>query len=115
MSKNSKTRKNAELVGEICLYGTSAIGIGWLARGKETGLLGNGEPKAERAATEAVWQAADALRAAGVDGVVAIYAPGGERYAVAHVANIPTYGSLAWRAAGPGVVISAEEIQKVAI
>lgn len=109
MKTNKKTKCPAVLVGEICLYGNSATcGAGWLARGEKTGLLG--EPRKERSFTEAVWLAAEALRAAGVDGVIAIYAPGGERYAVANVRSVPSFGSLEWRAAAPGVVISAEQV-----
>lgn len=111
---NANKKRAASLVGEICLYGTTLVGAGWLARGKGTGLVGNGEPVAGRAFTDAVWQAADVLRAAHLEGVVAIYAAGGEFYALADLTNVPTFGDLQWKAAGHAVVISAEQIAAVA-
>lgn len=102
-----------KLVGDVCLYGNSKIGIGWLAT-HAGGQLGDGTPKAGLAMTEAVWAATDALRAAGVEGMIVVYAPGGERYAVANLAHVPTVGSMTWYQAGPGVVVSAEQIKAAA-
>lgn len=108
-TKTATNTKPAELVGEICLYGASHCGAGWLAA-HAGGRLGSGEPVSGRSFTEAVWMAAGALEAAGVRGVVVIHDAGGERHAVADVARIPTYGSLVWHRSGPGVVVSAEVI-----
>lgn len=114
---NNGTKRAAEsvkLVGEICLYGSGLCGVGWLARGESTPLMGNGEPVNGRSLTEAAWQAAEALRSAGLDGVVAIYAPGGDCVALARLGNVPTFGSLNWRPAGVGLAISAEQIAAAA-
>lgn len=108
-TKTAKTSTPAELVGEICLYGASHCGAGWLAAHKG-GRLGSGEPVSGRTFTEAVWMAAGALEAAGVTGLVVIHDAGGERHAVANVARIPMYGQMVWHRSGPGVVVSAEVI-----
>src|SRR5688500_9948847 len=87
----AQTNQNAaSVVAEICLYGNSRIGAGWLASVPGAApLLGDGEPKAGRAFSEAVWLACDAIRAAGVvGGKVRIFAPGGERGAEADL-NYP--------------------------
>lgn len=108
MAKN--TSKTTTPAAEICLYGTSAIGIGYIARTSDGRMFGNGAPVAGRGATETVWLAVDQLRAAGVvAGTVAIFAPGGERMAIAPISSVPSYGSLTWQAA-PVYVITAEQI-----
>ena len=107
---STKQTKAAKLVGEICLYGTTATGAGWLARGEGTALLGNGETTPGRGFTEAMWLAEEALQAAGLVGVVAVYAPGGERFALVLLGAVGSFGDLAWSPAGAAVTISAEQI-----
>lgn len=84
-------------VAEVCLYGTSRIGAGWIAQ-TDAGLLGNGEPKAERGFTEAVFQAVSEIleRQPGLKGTLAIFAPGGERVAYADLNHPGYYGDLKW-------------------
>lgn len=108
----------AKLAAEICLYGTMTAGSGWLAiiHGRQVGrYLGDGELAAGRSMTEAIWLAADELRAAGVtEGLVRIFMPGGERCADVELGeHIPNFGSLAWKPA-PTIMISAAEIERAA-
>lgn len=106
-----KKAKRLELVAEICLYGTTQTGAGYLARGKGLKeMLGTGEPVAMRTFSEAIWHAQHALREAGLtEGLVRIYAPGGERCAEIGIGAAITYGALAWKPA-PMLVISAEAL-----
>lgn len=87
-------------VAEICLYGTSQTGAGFYALADTGQRFGTGTPIAHRSFTEAVWDACDELRAAGVtSGKVRIFAPGGERFAVVEIGeHVPNYGSLSFEA-----------------
>ena len=67
------TKKSAEIHCEICLYGTSKTGAGWLAMFAGR-MAGNGDSVETRSFTEAVWMAAKALYAMGARGNVAIHA-----------------------------------------
>jgi len=116
MAKTTKITKM--LVAEICLYGNgpTGCGAGWLAVEFGGRLLGDGEPVKDRTFTEAVWGAVDALRKIGiVQGIVAIYAPGGERYALAPIGRVPTFGNLQWTSPAPCHVISAAELEAAAV
>src|SRR5262245_34869716 len=80
--RECKMEPKKSAVAEICLYGTSAAGSGWIAciaDGTMSGkLMGNGELKHGRSMTEAVWLAADELKGAGVTrGIVRIFMAGG--------------------------------------
>lgn len=96
-------------VAVICLYGNRATGAGWLAAhgGK---LLGDGEPSVDRTFTVAVWLAADALRAAGASGAVAVFDAGGDRMSIVPLANVPAYGDLRWEAATQYEISIAAEV-----
>jgi hypothetical protein len=108
----------ADLVAEICLYGTHATGAGWIAAAHRDGvrhLLGDGAIHRGRAFTEAVWMACGALEAVGVKcGTVAIFAPGGERVAYATLGYVPCFGDLPWDVA-PAVKISAAQVEGAAV
>lgn len=97
MTTSSPALSSLPVVAEICLYGTSAIGAGYLHvhRGSVRP-EGSHEPKQGRSFTEAVWLACDELRAAGVtSGAVRVFAPGGEHVAVIDIgSHVPTYGDM---------------------
>jgi len=118
MATKTKTNAAKTIVGEICLYGNRETGAGWLASaGPITAgkILGDGDPVRDRGFTEAVWQAADALRAAGVTaGIVRIFAAGGQRMAEVQIEkSIGYFGDLKW---SPAIVyaISADAIAAAA-
>lgn len=106
MPKTAKKNANA-VVATITLYGTSQHGAGWLAKpgmpfstNDADQIVGDGSLKLGRSFTEAVWQAVDALRVAGIDkGNVAIFAPSGQRMAIADLCRVPYFGDLQWQPA----------------
>lgn len=107
MARNSK-----KIVGDICLYGTSRTGAGFLVCAAPHGQTGGtGEPVAGRSFSEAVWMGVEMLEKIGVGrGLVRIFAPGGEEMAVVELGGlVPAYGSLKW---GPAVTyeINAAEL-----
>lgn len=94
---NRKTNKH---VADVCLYGTSQIGAGWIAQGEGQAMIGTGEPISARGFTEAVWLACDALRESGIKaGMVRVFAAGGERMAFCDINHPPYYGNLKWQPA----------------
>lgn len=112
--------KSQKVVAEICLYGTTQHGAGWLARTSDGALLGDGELRQGRSFTEAVWLACDAvLRVYGAcggrprNGKVRVFAPGGERMADADINHPGYYGDLKWQSATV-LEISAEAIEAAA-
>lgn len=114
-----KTLKT-QLVAEICLYGNRETGAGWLARMEDGALLGNGEPKAGRSNTEAVWRACDQIgRVLGMCGgrprnaTVRVFASGGDLMADTSLTNPATFGDLKWVPATV-YVVSAEAIEQTA-
>lgn len=110
MARKIKTAKTTAAPAEICLYGNREIGAGWLARTPDGRLLGDGDPVEGRMFTEAVWQAQDALEAAGVKGGrVRIFAAGGQRMAEEYLTHRAYFGDLKWTAA-PVIEISVEAI-----
>lgn len=110
MSKSKTQTQKRNIVAEICLYGTSQIGFGYIAALPDGRMFGDGSPVRDRTATDAIWLAVDDVRGAGADGgQVAIYAPGGERVAYAPLWSVPSYGLLQWEAA-PVYEISVAEI-----
>lgn len=127
--KTTTTAAAPAVVADICLYGTSMTGAGWIAAVNLPGAepddlpvaksLGDGEPRPHRTFTEAIWQSVGAIvearRGAGVvdayEGDVAIYESGGKRVARVPLGNVPIYGDLAtrWQPA-PGLSLSADQI-----
>jgi hypothetical protein len=96
--------KSNEVLADVCLYGNTRIGAGWLATatiGREVRRFGDGEPVEHRCFTEAVWMAFEALKAAGVTtGLVRVFAPGGERMTKLRIdRHVPNYGNLKWEPA----------------
>ncbi len=86
-------------VAEICLYGTSRTGAGWLVALPGGRMLGNGEPAADRSFTQAVWAALDAIRREGTAGPVRLFDAGGERCTTVHTSGCKWYGDLTWESA----------------
>lgn len=90
------------LSADICFYGTSRVGFDYLST-TAAGFTADSQPDPTRqrfdSATVALFKAIDGLRAAGLAGnaLVAVYAPGGERYAVVRIDSCPAWGSLPWR------------------
>ncbi len=102
-------KKKEKMAGEICLYGTWKVGHGWIARAADGKMYGTGEPVPGRTATEAYWYAAIALREAGHEGTLKVYAPGGELMAEVKTGHLPIFGALEWKPA-PVYTISAEAL-----
>lgn len=73
------TANGKPVAAEICIYGTDQA-AGWMAAPADySAILGTGEPQAGLSLSDAAWQAADALRQAGLDAdaIVRIFAPNG--------------------------------------
>ena len=112
--KNAAARRS---VGEVCLYGTSDVGAGWLAKvAGSDAVLGDGEPVAGRTFTVAVWQAVEALVAAGMtqrrgDGVWVFEASGRMRafYPLTGWPRASRFGDLAWEPA-PQYVLNVDAL-----
>jgi hypothetical protein len=86
-----------ELVAEICLYGASHCGSGWLVRLPDGRMFGDGELVKDRGMTAAVWQAQDAIEAAGVkSGRVRVFAAGGQMMADDYLTHRAYFGDLKW-------------------
>jgi hypothetical protein len=109
MARGTKT--TATVVADICLYGTSRTGAGFLGCVMPHGqTFGTGDPVAGRTFTEAIWLAQDAIRALGVRaGKVRVFHPGGEFMSVIDLNTITTYGSLA-SVPAPQFTISADAL-----
>jgi hypothetical protein len=95
---NMKTNKAA---ADICLYGTRNTGAGFIVCALKGGRTsGTGDPVKDRTFTEAVWMGVEHLRALGVTrGIVRIFDAGGDRVALADLANVPSFGELTWQTA----------------
>lgn len=108
-------KTNQQIVAEICLYGTSRIGFGWLAQTRDGVMLGDGEPKGNRTATECVCIACgQLLQVVGASGsMVRIYAAGGMHCAETDLRHPGYYGDLKWQ---PAIThqISAEAVLSAA-
>lgn len=104
------------VVADICLYGTSRIGAGYLGVQYPHGqLFGTGIPVASRSFTEAIFAAVTDLAERGVrTGVIRIFDAGGERVTAVDLATaMPYYSDLLWTAA-PVYTISAEALTQAA-
>lgn len=115
-------RKNNKVVAEVCLYGNGAadVGYGWLARLDDGTLMGTGEPKPGKTATNCVFEACDKIgRLFGMcgarprGGMVRVFAAGGERMAETSLSHPDYYGNLKWEPATV-YVVSAGDIEAAA-
>jgi len=107
---NTTNPATKKVVGYLCLYGAQHCGYGYLlATFFDAKPHCSPDPKATRGLTDCLFQAADDLRSLGVhEGILQIFAPGGERMAEVDLARgIPWYGDLKWEAA-PVYVVPAE-------
>jgi hypothetical protein len=105
-------KKTSKLVGEICLYGTTTHGAGWIAEvpvehGKM--FLGNGELFPGMSLTEAMWDACRAVRTYHAAGTVKVFEPRGELVAETDVNHPGYFGDLKWTAA-PVYVLNVEDL-----
>lgn len=110
--------KRAKALPSICLYGTRETGAGWLASNglpmADGGrLFGDGEPSRSRTFTYAIFEAARALREAGLSGKAHLFDAGGLRVAEISLSLPPTYGLIAW-APAPMYVVDADEVVRAA-
>lgn len=88
------------VVAEVCLYGTSFTGAGYLARTAAGRMFGTGDPVKERTFSEALWRAQHELRQAGTpDGPVAVFSPDGQRVALVGLNEATYFGALDWKPA----------------
>lgn len=101
--------RKAKMVGSVCLYGTRDKGFGFLAaiepiEGKGVPeLLGDGELRFE-GLNDAFWAGMNALDKRLPQGLIAVFAPGGERMASCAIEDIwPYYGALQW---GPAPIFT---------
>jgi hypothetical protein len=110
MGMNKQNKDAAQtIVGEICLYGNRETGAGWLASTLHGERFGTGEPVAERSFTEAIWMAANEIRKFYMQGLIRIYAAGGERMTTIKVCgHPPVFGDLKWELAIPAVVLTVK-------
>jgi hypothetical protein len=92
----ANTIKANQTVAEICLYGTSRTGAGYLCHLRTGQLFGDSELRADRSFTSAVWTALDQIVAAGVtSGQLAIFHPGGQMVTRVNIEDgLPDYGTL---------------------
>ena len=97
-------------VGEICLYGTSHTGAGFIAR-KDKEVFGTGELVSGRSFTDAYFYGMRALHAAGVTrGEVMVFEPEGRLVARVRMEPCwPCFGDLKWEAA-PVYTLSVEAL-----
>lgn len=96
--------KSSQVVGSIHIYGASHCGFGFIAckrvEGQKDEMFGDGEPKAGRSATDALWLGGMDLNKAGVrkgDVEVHMDVAGMPKMALADLANLPYFGQLKWQ------------------
>lgn len=107
--------KSKKIVAEICLYGASRCGHGWLAMVQgQNRPMGDGQPVSGIGMTAAIWNACDALQKAGISGAAAVFAPSGTVMAKVDLAERKHAGDLHWEAA-PVLVVSAADIEAAAV
>lgn len=118
---NRSSKKASAIAGEVCFYGTSSTGAGWLASlipspGEPTKPFGDHEPKPSRSFTEALFSALSEIEARlsnrpWIQGrKIRLFAPGGEFTAEILLPFTGYYGDLRWSRIPSGFEISAEEI-----
>lgn len=111
------------VIAEICLYGTSRTGAGYLVTMMTGDMFGQHQPDVTRSFTEAVFKAVAGVwqRAGGYEdrqawrelGAVRVFHPGGEFYSDIPLSEpCPNYGSLTSQPVteGMGHVISIQEL-----
>lgn len=99
METTSTSSSSPICTAEIVLYGTRALGYGWLARHMgRAGLLGTGQPRLGIGLTAAIWEAQMELRDDGADAesMVSIIDPCGRHEAVTKVGTTCWAGDLRW-------------------
>jgi|ERR1043166_705593 hypothetical protein len=108
-------KKSASAVAEISLYGTPGHGYGYIVRFADGTMVGDGELRAWRSCTDAVWLALKEIRAITPKATVLVHHdfPHGPMVAEIAAGSWPYFGELKWTA-GPVYVISAEEIHRAA-
>lgn len=121
------TTTGKTLIADICLYGTSQVGAGYLVMTKEGHLFGRSEPNPRTTFTEAVFLALDEIvhraaadgyeaRQAVMDlGVVRVFHPGGEQFSDIELGKAwPYYGDLARHPVTADMmhVVTVQEIQQ---
>lgn len=121
--RTNKTANAANVVAEICLYGTHKTGAGYLVRLADGRMFGDGSPVEGRSFTHACFLAMDEVRngdyAKGgtlgyAKGVVRIYEPNGAMFAEVDAAKTcPWYGSLKWQSAQQ-YAVSVDQIVEAA-
>ena len=88
-------RKSTKLVGEVCLYGASGHGFGYIARLENGRMFGDGELHKSRSCTAAMWHGLDAIKADTKKGIVRVYLPGGQRMGEVQIeSHWPTIGDM---------------------
>lgn len=113
MAKKAKRTTKTASGASVAIYGTARTGSGWIAETADGRLLGTGEVLEGRSATDALWLACDALRAAGVAlGTVdvTIDSAAGPLVARTDVRSPCSFGSLRWEANPVRFVLSAEAV-----
>ena len=111
--KNSPTT----IVGSIHLYGARHCGHGYISckrvPGKPDQMFGNGELRAGRSATDALFLGGELLRQKGLfRGMVEVHMDfdGMPKVALADLSNLPYFGQLQW-VDGPVVTLKLPEVQ----
>lgn len=97
--------KSSQVVGSIHIYGAAHVGFGFIAcsrgsDGKTGAMYGDGEPRAGRSATDALWLAGASIRDAGVlKGSVEVHmdVAGMPKMALAELSDLPYFGQLKWQ------------------
>lgn len=104
-------RKTTKIVAEICLYGSSKVGHGYLVSLPERKLLGDGEPRKHWSLTDAMFHGLTDIRETGiVRGLVRVFEPTGQRCADVEIGKAwPYFGDLKWQWAAQ-FAISAQEL-----
>ncbi len=105
-----QTPKQQQVVAEVCIFGTSQVGFGWITRLADGRMFGDGEPKKDRSATSALWLGMGVIGA--VRGVVLVNMDtldGRPLQAKVDALARPTFGALQWEA-GPVFTISTEAL-----
>lgn len=110
-----KTTKTVAKRGSVAIYGTHAVGYGYIAEAEGTEPFaarssGDGEPAKDRSATSALWLGIKDLREKfGVTGeIVASYDFTGDSSALATIppGAMPCFGDLKWTREGTVVIAS---------
>lgn len=100
--KKTATTKPLYLEADICLYGTSNTGAGFIVArtgaNHDGAILKSEEVRPGRTLTEALWLAVDALRAADPTITIAnVYEPAGHFTTRIEVQKVvPSFGMLTW-------------------